>query len=108
MLNQDGSVNYRTGIVEIGQGSPFGHIKIVSEITGIPVDKIIIDLPDTDSTLNAKPTHGSRGLMMGGTAAAKAALMLRENMVKCAAELFEIPEDRIELRENKAYDKKET
>jgi CO/xanthine dehydrogenase Mo-binding subunit len=107
ILNQDGSVNYRTGIVEIGQGSPFGHIKIVSEITGIPVEKIIIDLPDTDSTLNAKPTHGSRGLMMGGTAAAKAALILRENMVKCAAELFETSKDRIELRNNKAYDKKD-
>ena len=105
LLNQDGTINYRTGIVEIGQGSPFGHIKIVSEITGIPVNKIIIDLPDTDSTLNAKPTHGSRGLMMGGTAAAKAALMLRESMVKCAAELFDIPEDKVELRDNEAYDK---
>jgi nicotinate dehydrogenase large molybdopterin subunit len=102
LLNQDGSINYRTGIVELGQGSPFGHIKIVSEITGVPIDRIIIDLPDTDSTLNAKPTHGSRGLMLGGTAAAKAALKLRENMVACASELLEIPEDRIELLEGKA------
>jgi len=107
LMNQDGSINYRTGIVEIGQGSPFGHIKIVSEITGVPIDKIIIELPDTDSTLNAKPTHGSRGLMLGGTAAAKAALKLRENMVACAAELFEIPEERIDLVNGKAYDKED-
>lgn len=107
LMNQDGSINYRTGIVEIGQGSPFGHIKIVSEITGVPIDKIIIELPDTDSTLNAKPTHGSRGLMLGGTAAAKAALKLRENMVACAAELFEIPEERIDLVDGKAFDKKD-
>jgi CO/xanthine dehydrogenase Mo-binding subunit len=106
LLNQDGSVNYRTGIVEIGQGSPFGHVKIVSEITGIPVDKFVIDLPDTDSTLNAKPTHGSRGLMLGGTAAAKAALKLRENMVACASELFGISKDRIDLLNGKAIDKK--
>jgi CO/xanthine dehydrogenase Mo-binding subunit len=106
LMNQDGSCNYRTGIVEIGQGSPFGHIKIVSEIIGVPPEKIRIKLPDTDSTLNAKPTHGSRGLMLGGTAAAKAALMLRENMVNCAAELFEVDADRIDLRDNKAFDRK--
>ncbi len=105
MINQDGSINYRTGIVEIGQGSPFGHIKIVSEIIGVPTDKIRIDLPDTDSTLNAKPTHGSRGLMLGGTAAAKAALILRENMVKCAAEMLEVAPENIDLRNNKAFDK---
>ena len=107
LLNQDGSINYRTGIVEIGQGSPFGHIKIVSEITGVPIERIRIELPDTDSTLNAKPTHGSRGLMLGGTAAAKAALSLRENMISCVAELFEIPKNRIELREDRAYDRKD-
>ena len=106
LMNQDGSITYRTGIVEIGQGSPFGHIKIVSEITGVPVEKISIELPDTDSTLNAKPTHGSRGLMLGGTAAAKAALKLRENMVACAAELFEIPVENIDLVNNVAFDKK--
>jgi CO/xanthine dehydrogenase Mo-binding subunit len=106
LLNQDGSVNYRTGIVEIGQGSPFGHIKIISEITGIPVHKFVIDLPDTDSTLNAKPTHGSRGLMLGGTAAAKAALNLRKKMISCASELFGIPETKIDLVDGKAIDKK--
>jgi CO/xanthine dehydrogenase Mo-binding subunit len=105
LLNQDGSLTYRTGIVEIGQGSPFGHIKIVSEIIGISLEKIRIELPDTDSTLNAKPTHGSRGLMLGGTAAANAALKLRKNMVKCAAEMFEISPERIELRDNKAFDR---
>ncbi|MCW4050437.1 MAG: molybdopterin-dependent oxidoreductase, partial [Candidatus Bathyarchaeota archaeon] len=107
LMNQDGSLTYRTGIVEIGQGSPFGHVKIVSEIIGVPPEKIRIELPDTDTTLNAKPTHGSRGLMLGGTAAAKAALKLRENMVACAVELFEIPSDRIELANGQAYDKKD-
>jgi CO/xanthine dehydrogenase Mo-binding subunit len=107
LLNQDGSVTYRTGIVELGQGSPFGHVKIVSEITGIPPKNIRIELPDTDSTLNAKPTHGSRGLMLGGTAAAKAALKLRDNMAACAAEILDIPGDRITLADGKAYDRED-
>jgi len=105
LLNQDGSITYRTGIVELGQGSPFGHAKIVSEIIGVPTDRIRIELPDTDSTLNAKPTHGSRGLMLGGTAAAKAALKLREKMVGAASECLGCPPERIELKDNAAFDK---
>ena len=107
LLNQDGSITYRTGIVELGQGSPFGHAKIVAEIIGVSPSKIRIELPDTDSTLNAKPTHGSRGLMLGGTAAAKAAIKLRENMVGAAAELLECPPERIELNDGKAFDKRD-
>jgi len=105
LLNQDGTLNYRTGIVELGQGSPMGHIKIVSEITGITLDRIVVDPPDTDSSPNSKPTHGSRGLMLGGTAAADAALKLRRSMVACASELLGIPEDRVELRDNRAYER---
>lgn len=105
LLNQDGSLTYRTGIVELGQGSPFGHVKIVSEILGVSPDDIIIELPDTDSTLNAKPTHGSRGLMLGGTAAAKAAMKIRENLVGCAAEVFGCDADEVDLRDGKALKK---
>ena len=105
LMNQDGSITYRTGIVELGQGSPFGHVKIVAEILGVPAENIRIELPDTDSTLNAKPTHGSRGLMLGGTAAAKAALKLRENIVSAASEVLEVPVERIVLRDSSAYDK---
>jgi CO/xanthine dehydrogenase Mo-binding subunit len=105
LLNQDGSVTYRTGIVELGQGAPFGHAKIVSEIIGVPPDRIRIELPDTDSTLNAKPTHGSRGLMLGGTAAAEAALKLREKIVGAASECLGCPPERIELKDDAAFDK---
>lgn len=106
ILNQDGSLTYRTGIVELGQGSPFGHVKIVSEIIGVPPEWVRIELPDTDSTLNAKPTHGSRGLMLGGTAAAKAALKLRESLVNCTAELFDCSHEDVELKDGVAFNKK--
>jgi CO/xanthine dehydrogenase Mo-binding subunit len=103
ILNQDGSITYRTGICELGQGSPFGHAKIVSEILGAPLESIRIERPDTDSTLNAKPTHGSRGLMLGGTAAADAAAKLRERMVGVATEMLECDVKLVELRDGFAY-----
>jgi len=107
ILNQDGSLTYRTGICELGQGAPIGHAKIVAEITGAPMESIRIEVPDTDSTPNAKPTHGSRGLMLGGTAAADAAIKLRERLVKVAADMLGCPEEDVELRDGKALKRSE-
>jgi CO/xanthine dehydrogenase Mo-binding subunit len=44
--------------------------------------------------------------MMGGTAAADAAIKLREKMVRISADLLNCPQDRIEMRDSNVYDKK--
>jgi CO/xanthine dehydrogenase Mo-binding subunit len=103
ILNQDGTFTYRTGICELGQGSPVGHAKIVAEILGASLESIRIEVPDTDSTLNAKPTHGSRGLMLGGTAAADAAIKLRGRMIGVASEMLGCGKEEVTLRRGKAY-----
>jgi len=106
LFNIDGSFLYRTSICEIGQGSPFGHAKIVAEIVGAQIESIQINTPDTDSTPDSKPTHGSRGTMMGGTAAADAAINLRERMVRVAADMLGCSQEQVELRNSVAYNKK--
>ena len=103
LLSEDGTLTYRTTICELGQGTPQGHAKIVAEILGAPYESIRVELPDTDTMPNARPTHGSRGLTLGGTAAADAALKLRKQMVKVAASLLECDKSSVELREGKAY-----
>jgi len=105
ILNEDGTLTYRTGICELGQGTPFGHAKIVSEILGAPLESIVIEIPDTDSTPNARPTHGSRGLTLGGTAAADAALKLRRRMVEVAANLLGCDESVVGLRDGRAFNR---
>jgi len=105
ILNEDGTFTYRTGICEIGQGAPTGHAKIVAEIIGAPMEAIRIELPDTDSTPDGKPTHGSRGLMLGGTAAADAALKLREHMIEVAAEMLGCATAEVELKGGRAASK---
>jgi CO/xanthine dehydrogenase Mo-binding subunit len=107
LFNIDGSFNYRTSICEIGQGSPFNHAKIVAEIVGAQIESIQIETPDTDSTPDSKPTHGSRGTMMGGTAAADAAIKLRERMVRVAADMLSCPQEQVELRNSIAYNRKD-
>ncbi|MBS7638713.1 xanthine dehydrogenase family protein [Candidatus Bathyarchaeota archaeon] len=103
ILNADGTFTYRTGICELGQGSPIGHAKIVAEILGAPLESIRVEGPDTDSTPDARPTHGSRGLMVGGTAAAEAALELRRRMIGVAAEMLGCGADEVEMRGGRAY-----
>jgi len=105
ILNEDGTLTYRTGICELGQGTPFGHAKIVAEILGAPLGSIRIEIPDTDSTLNARPTHGSRGLTLGGAAAADAALKLRRRMVGVAAGLLDCEEADVDMRDGRAFNR---
>ena len=107
IFNEDGSFTYRTTICELGQGTPMGHAKIVAEIVGVNVEMIRIEIPDTDTMPNARPTHGSRGLALGGTAAADAAIKLRKNMVKTAASMLECTESDVDLKGNVAYNRKD-
>jgi CO/xanthine dehydrogenase Mo-binding subunit len=108
IFNQDGTFTYRTTICELGQGTPIGHAKIVAEIVGAPMDSIRIEIPDTDTMPNARPTHGSRGLALGGAAAADAALKLRQRMVKVVSTLFECDETSIELKHGRASDRNDS
>jgi CO/xanthine dehydrogenase Mo-binding subunit len=105
ILNEDGTLTYRTTICELGQGTPIGHAKIVAEILGAPFESIRIEIPDTDTMPNARPTHGSRGLALGGTAAADAALKIRKQMVEAAAALLECDKAAIDLRDGRAFEK---
>jgi CO/xanthine dehydrogenase Mo-binding subunit len=85
-----------------------GHAKIVAEILGAPIESIRIEVPDTDSTPNAKPTHGSRGLMLGGTAAANAAIKLRERMISVAADMMNCHKKSVLLIDGMAQNENET
>jgi CO/xanthine dehydrogenase Mo-binding subunit len=62
MVNKDGTVRYRTGITEMGQGTHTGHMQIVAEILGVPMEYIHLESVDTSAVPDSGPTHGSRGL----------------------------------------------
>lgn len=103
IINPDGSITYRTGIVEIGQGTHTGHAIVVAEILGVPVEKVHVETVDTSSVPDSGETHAQRGMMIGGTAAADAALKLRNRIVKLAAEMLECSEEDVEIRHGQIY-----
>ena len=105
IVNKDGSVRFRTGIGEIGQGTHTGILQIVAEILGVPMETIHIDNPDTSAVPDSGPTHASRGLLRGGAAAMVAAYKVRENLNKVAAAILGCGENCVEIRDGRVYSK---
>ncbi|HXY82813.1 MAG TPA: xanthine dehydrogenase family protein molybdopterin-binding subunit [Candidatus Saccharimonadales bacterium] len=106
MVNKDGSVRYRTGITEIGTGTHTGHMQIVAEILGIPMDYIHLESVDTSAVPDSGPTHASRGLARGGAAAMVAAYKAREGLNAIAAELLSCSPDDIEIVDAQAFSRR--
>lgn len=99
VLNRDGSVNYCTGIVEIGQGTITSHAMMVAETLGIPYEWIKVDANDTSRMPDSGETHAQRGTFIGGTAAVDAALKLRERLNALAAKMLGCGEGEVAIDE---------
>lgn len=94
IIQRDGSIIFRTGLTDFGQGNIQGLINIVAEVLGVPPRYIRVEWPDTASTPDAGPTVASRSTVMGGNAALVAAYRLRERLNKLASDLLGCdPED---------------
>ncbi|MDP2932215.1 MAG: xanthine dehydrogenase family protein molybdopterin-binding subunit, partial [Chloroflexota bacterium] len=103
ILSHDGSVNYASGIVELGQGTLTSHAMMVAEILGIPLAWIKVEPPDTSKMPDSGETHAQRGTIIGGTAACDAALKLRRTLNKVAAEMLACKEEEIAIEGGKAF-----
>lgn len=106
MVNKDGSVRYRTGITEMGQGTHTAHMQIVAEILGVPMDYIHLESVDTSAVPDSGPTHASRGTARGGAAAMVAAFKARQGLNAVASELLGCSPDDVEIRNAVAYSRK--
>jgi len=105
-VSTDGSMRYRTGITEYGTGAATGHVQIVSEIIGIPMDYIHLERPDTAAVPDGGPTVASRSTVMGGRAAMVAAHKVRSQLNEVAAKVFQCSPDDIVIRDAKVWSRK--
>ena len=103
ILNRDGSVNYCTGIVEIGQGTITSHAMMVAETLGVPYEWVKVDANDTSRMPDSGETHAQRGTFIGGTAAVDAALKLREKLNSLAAEMLGCRDNEVAIVDGAAY-----
>jgi 4-hydroxybenzoyl-CoA reductase alpha subunit len=93
-LCEDGSVDYLTGATDCGQGSDTVLVQIIAEELGLRVEDIDIKRVDTALTPCDAGSYGSRVTVLAGEAAQKAAIDLKTQLAKFAADKWEAnPED---------------
>jgi carbon-monoxide dehydrogenase large subunit len=91
-VHGDGTATVYTGSSAHGQGHHTAFAMLVTDELGIGMDKIEVIHGDTDLIPDGVGTYASRSLQLGGSAVQKAAIEVKDEAAKKAAELFEAAE----------------
>jgi xanthine dehydrogenase molybdenum-binding subunit len=92
-VNEDGSIDVVTAMMDHGGGTLEAIAKIVAEEMGVPLEKVGISPADTRTTVYDVVTHATRGVYAGGGAAHKAARQAKKELLEYAARLLNIMPD---------------
>ena len=88
-VHADGSVTVFAGTQSHGQGHQTAYAMLVSDQTGIPVDKVRLVDGDTDAVRTGGGTGGSRSLQLGGSAVRGATELMVDQAKSVAARMLE-------------------
>jgi xanthine dehydrogenase molybdenum-binding subunit len=97
-VNEDGSVDFLTGLMCHGGGTLEACAKIVAETLGVPLEKVGISPSNTLSTGYDVCTHATRGVYCGGAAVKKAAESAKRILLGFASRLTEVNPDALQIR----------
>ncbi|MFQ5852053.1 MAG: xanthine dehydrogenase family protein molybdopterin-binding subunit [Candidatus Binatia bacterium] len=93
IVSGDGSVNIISGSSDPGTGSRTVLTQIAAEALKIPMDRITLNLVDTDSAPYDQGAGGGRTTFVAGQSVYRAALEVRSQLVASAAKLLKCPEE---------------
>jgi CO/xanthine dehydrogenase Mo-binding subunit len=91
IVNGDGSVNIISGASDPGTGARTVLCQIVAEVLKLPMERITINLVDTDSAPYDQGAGGGRTTFVAGQAASRAAIEVRKELIASAAKLLNCP-----------------
>ncbi|HEY1279827.1 MAG TPA: molybdopterin cofactor-binding domain-containing protein, partial [Acidimicrobiales bacterium] len=97
LVRPDGSLLVQSGTNPYGQGHATTWAMLVSERTGVPLERIEVVFGDTDHFEDGAVTGGSRSVQMGGVAVDMASESLVEEARRVAADLLEAAVDDVVL-----------
>jgi CO/xanthine dehydrogenase Mo-binding subunit len=92
-LNEDGSLHVLSSSVEMGQGIQTALAILAAEQLGIPLERVTVVQVDTDVTPYDQQTSSSRSAQAMGSAVTGAAVEIRKELKRRAAELLEASPD---------------
>jgi len=101
-INQDGSVDVITALMDHGGGTLEAFAKLVSEALCVPLDKVNISPAGTRTTVYDVVTHATRGVYAGGGAVMKATNKAKEDLLQTAARFMNVQPEALALRMNEA------
>ena len=96
-VQSNGKVNVATGIGTQGQGHFTVFAQIVADQLGVEVGDVDVVTGDTDQFYWGAGTFASRGAVVAGNAVNEAAKVVRQKILKLAAEHFECAEEDLEI-----------
>lgn len=89
-INEDGSVDVATALMDHGGGSLDALAKIVAEALGVPYNMVGMSPIDTRTTAYDVATHATRGVYVGGATVYKVAMQVRDKLLALAGRLLGI------------------
>ncbi|MFN3867342.1 MAG: xanthine dehydrogenase family protein molybdopterin-binding subunit, partial [Demequina sp.] len=87
-IGADGVYRVGVGTAEFGNGSVTVHTQIVSEVMGVPRERVRITHSDTDATPYDTGAFGSTGITVAGKALHTACVELRDALVAAGARVL--------------------
>jgi len=90
-INEDGSVDFLTALMDLGGGTLDALAKIVAEEMRVPLDKVGISPADTRSTVYDVCTHATRGIYCGGGALHKVTGQTKAKLLEFASKILQAP-----------------
>ena len=100
-INEDGSVDVLTALMDVGGGTWDAGAKVVAEVLKVPYDKVgVYSGVDTRTTVFDVNTHATRGVYCGCGAMKYVAEKVKEILLNYAATLFKDLPENLELTYN--------
>jgi xanthine dehydrogenase molybdenum-binding subunit len=100
-LNEDGTFDYVSALMDHGGGTMDANAKIVAEELGVTKEMVNIVRADTGTTVYDVCTHASRGIYSGGGAALKVAKQVKDKIRENAARLLDAYPNSVKFRFDK-------
>ena len=96
-LHADGSATVLASTVEMGQGARTVLAQIAAEVLAISIERVSVATPDTAITPYDQTTSSSRSTTLMGRAVQEAAEDIREQLLRIAAKLIDVPPAELRL-----------
>lgn len=97
-IGKDGRIMIFHGESDMGQGQNTAFAQIAAQCLGVTMDMVNVALVDTDISPFGLGSFATRGTLMGGNGVLAAAKDARDQLLKIASELLEVPPESVECK----------